>query len=643
MAGILEIGVSGLLAFQRSLNTTGHNIANSDTVGYSRQRTILSTQVPQIRGSSWIGSGVKVAGVQRTYDDFLATQMRSAQSTASELGSFFDHASRIDNLLADPNVGLDPTLQGFFDAMQVAADDPSSIPGRQLLLAESRSLVDRFHHLSGQFESQRDQLNQELASVSNEINGLAESLARVNQSIIEALGASGGADPNDLLDQREVLLNELSQRVEITTVAQDDGAWNVFVGKGQALVMGGVASKLTTRPGTPDASRHDIAMTTQSGTQIITDQLAGGEIGGLLSYRSQMLDPAQNQLGLVAIGIGERVNAQHALGLDLEGNVGGAVFSSPQIQILSNGGPAVTATMVDSGNLTASDYQLELDGGGQLMLTRLNDGQTFGPLAVGTTAEIDGFTLDIPAGIVAGDQYLVQPTRQAASQLELEIRDPRKFALAGPLRTQPGSNSGNAAISQPDVASSGGLPLAGPVTLTWTADVNGDGTSDDPGFNVNGPAGATTLAYDPTSDSSGATFSLAAYGDASFTVTGVPAEGDQFVIDNNSNGVGDNRNALLLAELQISDTMVGGTATFQEAYGQLVSDMGSRTHHADVNRQSSEGLLERHQMSLSSVNGVNLDEEAANLVKYQQAYQAAAQVVAVAGSLFDTLIGAVRR
>ena len=233
MAGILDIGVSGLLAHQRSLSTTGHNIANSDTVGYSRQRTLTATRVPQLTGAGWLGSGVKTVAIERLYDDFLATQVRGAQSATSELGTYFDHAARIDNLLADPNIGLDPAIQGFFDAMQVVADDPSSVASRQLLLSESQSLVDRFGDLNRQFSDLRHQLNQEFGSVTTEINSLAESLARVNQSIIEAIGAAGGDDPNDLLDQREVLLNELAQRIDISVVPQDDGAWNVFVGKGR--------------------------------------------------------------------------------------------------------------------------------------------------------------------------------------------------------------------------------------------------------------------------------------------------------------------------------------------------------------------------------------------------------------------------
>ncbi len=665
MADILSIGVSGLLSFQRSLNTTGHNIANSDTVGYSRQRTLLATQTPQQSGAGWIGSGVKVVDIERIYDDFLATQVRTSQSTTSNLETFADHASRIDNILADPAIGLDPAMQDFFDAMQGLADDPSSIASRQLLLAESQSMVDRFHDISGQFDDMQSQLNNEMQSVATEISSRAESLARVNQNIIDAIGSSGGQSPNDLLDQRENLLNELSERVDISVVSQENGAVNVFIGKGQALVMDTVASSLTTVIGQDDASQLDLAFTGVSGVQVVTDQLSGGEIGGLISYRDQILNPAQNQLGLIAVSISDRINSQHRLGLDLNGNSGTDMFIMPDISATANSSNAsaatVAAALVDSGNLTASDYKLEADTvADQFILTRLSDGEqtsiNTGGAYPHTTAEIDGFSLTISAAATAGDEFNIRPTRNMAQLISMEINDPRSFAAAGPLRSQPTTNAvsgapnrGSGVISQPSITNTSNLPLTGPsaITLQWTGDLDSNGTADDPGFLVAGGPGGI-LAYDPATERTGKTFTLTGFGDAEITISGVPEEGDRFIIENNTAAQGDNRNALLLSSLQTSNTMLGGTggagetATFQEAYGQLVSDVGSRTRQAEVNFESTEGLLERHKTALSAVNGVNLDEEAANLIKFQQAYQAAAQVISVANTLFDTLLGAVR-
>ena len=664
MAGLLDIGTSGLLAFQRSLSTTGHNIANSDTQGYSRQRTQLATRVPMLTGAGWVGTGVKVAGVQRMYDNFLATQVRSTQSVSSELEVYSTHATIMDDILADPNIGLDPTLQSFFDTMQLLADDPSSIATRQLLMSETQSMVDRFHGLSRQFTDMRGQLNQEMSNLTTEINGLAESLGRINQSIIEAIGASGGDDPNDLLDQREVLLGELSEKVDISVVPQDDGAWNIFIGKGQALVIGSSTSTLSVQLSTADVSEYDIAFTDFTGTNVITDQLSGGEIGGLLSFRDEILNPGQNQLGLIAVGISDRLNAQHQLGLDLNGDQGGPIFGDPAVQVMPNGNnaipaPTVTAQFVNTGNLTTSDYQLEATGvAGQYVLTRLSDGHRFPPIDTAapypnTTTEIDGFNLTISGAATTGDKFLIRPTRNAAESMTFEVNDARKLAAAAPLRSQaagntltPGPNLGNGLVSQPVVSDAATIDPATDISLVFDAansrfdvDLDGDGATD------------TTLAYDPANDHAGKIFTLSGdHGDPEFTITGTPRDGDSFVIEFNSNGIGDNRNALLMAELQHSNTLLGSTsaandetATFQEVYGQLVADVGSKTRNAQVNSEATDGLLERHQMALSSVSGVNLDEEAANLIKYQQAYQASAQLIAVANTLFDTLLSAVRR
>ena len=665
MAGILDIGVSALLSFQNSLNTTGHNIANSDTEGYSRQRTLHATQLPELRGYGWLGTGVKVTGVERLTDQFLSTQVRATQSVSSQLELYVDYASRLDNVLADPNIGLDPALQDFFNAMQVMADDPSSVPSRQVLLSESGSLVDRFHDLNRQFTDMRINLNKQMGAITTEINDIAQSLGRVNKSIVEAIGASGGDDPNDLLDQRELLLAELSKRVDLAVVPQDDGSWNVFIGKGQALVMGSNVATVGTRASIADVSEMDVIFTDSLGSRVITDQMSGGEIGGLIDFRDQVLNPGQNQLGLVAIGIGERINAQQLLGMNLNGTLGSKIFSSPTITPVSHSGNTsavtVSASIADSGNLTASGYQLESGGGNLYTLTRLNDGKTFAINTGGTypytTAEIDGVTLTISGAATLGDKFFVQPTRNAAQQISLQITDPREFAAAAPLRVKQSTNAdsgnlnaGSGALSQPVVSNVTNLPLTGPssITLEWRADVDGNGTADDPGFRVTGGPGGT-IAYDPATESSGANFTFAAYGGMTFTVSGVPAEGDRFIIENNTNGEGDNRNALAMAAIQQQNTLLGETsgvaetATIQEAYGLLVSDVGAKTRQAKINSEASDGLLARHQTSLSSVAGVNLDEEAANLIRYQQAYQASAQVISVASSLFETLLGAVQR
>jgi flagellar hook-associated protein 1 FlgK len=310
--------------------------------------------------------------------------------------------------------------------------------------------------------------------------------------------------------------------------------------------------------------------------------------------------------------------------------------------------------MIDSGNLTTSDYMLEsVDGAaGDFRLTRLSDSQSWTftagayPYTYPAVGDLDGFSLSIPSAATTGDTFLIRPTRTAAEDIGLNIHDPRQLAAAAPVRIEPSTNSvsggpnlGSATVTQPMITNLTNIPLAGSITLEWTAAI--------PGFTVTGGPGGT-IAYNPATQSGGVEFNFAGYGNMTFTIRGIPQEGDRFVIANNTSGIGDNRNMLAMAELQNSNTLLGSattteTATFQQVYGQLVSDVGSRTNYAEINASTSKALLERHKTSLSSVNGVNLDEEAANLVRFQQAYQAATQVISVANTIFDTLLGAVRR
>jgi flagellar hook-associated protein 1 FlgK len=533
--------------------------------------------------------------------------------------------------------------------MQTLADDPTSISARQLFLAEAESMVDRFHYFETQFESARNSLNNQIQASVTEINRLAEDIASINRDI----SISYGSAPNDLLDKRDQLVNELSKLVDIQVLEQTDGAYNVFIGKGQPLVMAYDAATLTTQPSELDPSNLDIALEFSFGTQVVTDQLSGGSIGGMLRYREEILDPAQNRLGLVALGLANDLNAQHQLGLDLDGLAGTAMFASGSVNVLepAGNGSSITVAYNDIGQLTASDYELTYDGA-DFILQNLTDGSTQ-TLAAGLNT-VDGLDITIDAtGATAGDTFLIQPTRNAAASLDLLISDARRLAAASPLQVSPATdaagnalNTGDANITQPANSSTTGLPLAADMQLVYDATAGG--------FNIiNGPAAPNDfIAYDATDPTviigvdyptTGNPTQFDAFGGLSFSISGVPDDGDTFVIGNNTSGSSDNRNALNMVDLQATDTLFGGTATYDEAYAQMVSDVGSKTHHAELNLSAQESLLQRTQEAMQEVSGVNLDEEAAKLIQYQQAYQASAQVISTASTLFDTLLNAVRR
>lgn len=643
MAGIINIGVSALNAFKRQMETTGHNIANVNTEGYSRQVVQFDTREPGLSSVGYIGSGVDVASVQRRYDDFLAARVRDYSSSHEEFAVYQQRASQIDNVIADSATGIDEMLQQFFAAVNDVADDPTSISARSVMLNRAGQLSDRFTSLDGWLEDMRHQLNQDLELEVNEMNSLAQSLAAVNARITAMNGAPGGI-PNDVLDQRDKLIDDLSKYTNVSTLAQSDGTVNVFIGTGQALVVGTNYSTLGVTNNAAAADRKEIVIRQAGGLSVnVTAQMTGGSLGGLLRFRDEVLDETQNALGRMAIGLGSFFNAEHQTGMDLDSQLGGDFFTVAGPQVLghsaNNAASNIAVAFDDVADLTTHEYELRFDGSSWTMAD-LNTGGTVALSGVGTPANpfvADGMRIVIGSA-TAGDSYRLRPTRLGASSMDVLVSDERDIAAADPVRTSAASgNSGtgtivSGALTARSTSGPGALPAVG-VTLTFDSTLNR--------FNV---SSGGTIAYNPATDSgSTLTLSLAGLGDFSFEMTGTPGNGDQFLLADNAGGVGDNRNARHLADLQNANLMIGGTASFGGTYGALIADVGTKTSQAAGNANVQNQLLGQAEAAKSEVSGVNLDEEAADLVRFQQAYQAAAQVISVANSLFDSLLSAVRR
>lgn len=638
MADLLNLGTSALLSIQQAITTTGHNISNANTEGFSRQRVNLGTTPAQFRGGNYIGTGVAVDSVERFYDQFLTADVRSRTSSQSGFQTTYDLASRLDGLLADPAVGLGPVLGDFFNSVQDVANNPGSLPERQVLVGEAQSLANRFHYLDSAFRDLDTELNARIESSVGEINALSVSIADLNKQIVSATAIAQGQSPNDLLDARDSLINQLSEKISVSTVTQSDGAVNVTIGNGQALVVGFTAQQLQTADDPLDSSQVIVGTGGPGGR--VTDLsrfFGGGELGALLDFREQQLDPARNQLGLVATGISATFNEQHRLGVDLNGQPGGDFFLPLEATTAASpgnsGSSSVTATISDATALTADDYSVRYDGA-QWTLTNLTTGA--GQTGAGPF-NIDGLTVNVSGAPTNGDNFVIQPTRQAATLFSVVLNGPDDFAAASPLRSQEAlTNIGSGTIDNLDVADVSGLPFAGPVNLTFNPNALGAGI---PGFDVTGIAGGP-LAYDPATQSNGATLSLPGF---DLEVSGAPQAGDVLTVENNSNGSGDNRNALGLSALQSSRDLLGGTASYQDAYGSLVADIAVQTRQAETGSATENVLLAQAIGARESVSGVNLDEEAANLIRFQQAYQAAAQMISVADELFQTLLNATRR
>lgn len=640
MAGILGIGTSGLLAYQTALNTVGHNVANANTEGYSRQRVQLGTQTPEFQGVGYVGTGVKVQTVERVYDEFLVEQVQTYTSSAKYSEILAEQSSLIDEMLADPDVGLTPAMEDFFSDLEAVSNDPTLVAAREALLAQSDTLVDRFAHLNRRMEDLREQVNDKVTNVTSEINGLAEQIAQLNYDIFNARGT---ATPNDMLDARDQLLTELAEKVAITTVEQDNGAVNVFYGKGQTLVINFDANTLVSARNAYDARQVDVGMNLGGGGLVdVSNQITGGELGALMDFRSNVLTEAQNSLGSLATAFATTFNEQHRLGQDLQGNLGTDFFNVGGLEVLPNTNNSaastavITATLTDVAELDASELELSYSAAGGYTLRNLSDGSSvnFAAAALPFTATDYGFTLSQTGAIQDGDRFLIRPGRRGAEDLSLALTDPNEVAAAAPVRAQADilNNTGTGEIGPGVVLDTALLPAA---TLTLTYDQGNNR------FNVfNGAVLVdTTNAY----TSGGAITSTGAtLNGVELRVSGNPADGDSFTLEANTNGVGDNRNALLMSDLQNQTQLAGGSASYTDFYGGLVADVGVQTRQARVAESTQSTLLSNAQNARDSVSGVNLDEEAANLVKFQQAYQAASQVIVTANTMFQSLISALR-
>ncbi len=545
MADILSIGVSGLKAAQRALSTTGNNITNVNTPGYTRQRVDLATRPDQLLAGLPVGKGVDVDGISRVVNEFLNTNVQTSATNVGTMASYTRYASQVDSVLADNVIGLSSSMQAFFDAVNGLADDPASVTTRQTMLGSAESLAAKFQSLNTHVDQLDQGVNQELRTKVDQVNALTKSIAEINQSLIEINGRSDGVGSNSLRDQLDQAVTELSRLIGVTTTRQSDGSLNIMTTGGQVLVTGSTRVQLGTQANPAKPSQLDVTYEVGNSNIVITQNIGSGEIGGLLNVRNEIIDKTRNSLGRLAAGIALEFNNLQTTGRDLDGNLGLNLFTIPAPVAIGEG--AVTGALsvafdpAQVDQLTTSDYRIRFDGTNYIA-TRLSD-NTQTNLGSGPAFAIDGLNINVTTSAVAGDSFLIRPTHDVADKIRVAITDPRKIAAAAD-------------------------PFTGP---------------------------------------------------------------------------GDNSNALAMADLQLTNTLEGGNASFNDAYNQLIGEIGTRTRQAKTGLEAMEAVEQSAIEARQEVSGVNLDEEAADLLKFQQAYQAAARVISVGNELFGTLLQAVRR
>lgn len=783
MPDILNTSLTGLIAYQSALATTSHNIANVGTEGYSRQDVELATRDPSRVGDEFIGNGVYTEDVRRIVNEYVTQNIRELTSTSSRMAVFEEFASRVESLLASEQGGLMPAMDGFFNALNDVANDPAAYAPRVALMGAAEILENQFNKLGTEMQQLEQEADERISFTLNEVNALTADIARLNDAIIRVSAVN--QQPNDLLDQRDLVLKQLSEKMTISVLEQSDGTLNVLMGSGQLLVTGSTALTLGAQADPVQPDRLSIRLQSNAGSIDLTNTAIGGEIGGYLDFRNNLLDVAQNRLGRTAIALSETFNAQHVQGLDLEGNLGTNFFSTvdagnlrgsvggdylnqgfeagdtvsfdmvfdgltipvsytvgaldtntdiangiiadinahanvtdngdgtytlaggttagvsltfqlngSDIEFESAGGPAAggntlvinnmlddnavgsvdarltlagigsnstainpgvvtvgtTASFAGPSNsaisnlnntgtgeilysitdvtaLTVSDYQVAYDGANYTVV-RLTDNTVVGSSTI-PSFNVDGMDITLAGTANAGDSFFIRPTRTAAIAFERVLDDPNAVAAAFPIRTQTSAaNIGDMSIS------SGTIIDATDAAFLDTVDIFFDPTNPAGTFDVVDRATGSIL-QDNVAYASGLTVSQNGW---QVQISGNPEPGDILTVEQNSGAATDNRNMLLLAGMQNQAFIDGNTASYEQSYRAMVSEIGALTQQFKINLEVENTLLENAITERESLSGVNLDEEAANLIKFQQAYQAMTRVVQTSQTLFDSLL-----
>jgi flagellar hook-associated protein 1 len=627
LSSIFGIDLSALQAFQQAIEVTSNNVANASTPGYDEESIELDTALPQDAGGFAIGSGVDVEGVQRSYSQAAANQLNTSQSTLGQLTALQNYTSQIDNLFGTTAGGLTTALQTYYSGWSAVADDPSSSAARQALLGDASALAANLNSTSSQLQEMNSDANTRITADVNQINSISTQISSLNTQIAQSSGS--GQAPNQLLDQRDELVSNLSQLAGVSTTSNSDGSINVYLGNGQPLVLDQNTYQLSTVPNQFNASQLEVASTASDGASI-SSSITSGDLGGLLSARTQAIDPALNQLGQIATAVAQSANTQQASGLDLNGQLGSALFSvgAPVATSSSANTDATTASVTISniGALTSDNYLLSYQGG-TYTLTDATTGANVALTGAGTsasplTASSVGLSIVLSGTPASGDQFLVQPTAQAAGTIGVALTDPSGLAAAGAIQTSASdTNTGSATISAGTVLDPTNPALLNTTTIQFLTPTT---------YSVNG---AGSFAY-----TSGGNVDLNGW---QVKISGTPAAGDTFTVQSNAGGTGDNTNALAAANQQTTGVLSNGTVSVSGAVGALISGAGAQAQQVNTATTAQTAVNTQAQTNVQSVSGVNLDEEAANLMQWQQAYQASAQALSVANGLFTTFMDSI--
>jgi len=633
---LLNIARTGVLASQSQLAVTSNNIANANTQGYHRQVAEQSSLESQRAGSEFYGSGTYISDVKRIYNDYAARELRIGQTSASEAQTTHTKMSELDQLFSQIGKAVPQGLNDFFAGLNSLSDLPDDIGIRGSVLGAAGQLASSLNQMQSHLDGQMKQTNDQIVGITDRINEISKELGHINQELMK----SNGEDAQ-LLDKQDALIQELSQYSEVNVIPLETGAKSVMLGGAVMLVSGEVSMAIGTTPGDPFGSESQITASVGGYSQIIDGSKLGGQIGALFEFRDETLVQAEQELGQLSLGVADAFNKAQKEGFDLNGEVGKDIFkdindpsmSTGRVGALNSntGTAALRVNIDDSGQLSGNSYELSYTAPATYELKDTLTGNIT-PLTLNGT-QLDGaggFTIHIDSGALAdGDTFEIRPAAGAAAGIGVVMTDPKGIAAAAPKITADAANSGNTEIEM--VSVNRGDPAFPPAGSELTFEIN-TATNMYEVFDATGASLGAPAAFVPPS--------ISAHG-FTFDVTSTAAATDRFTFDL-SFAPGDNTNSVAMSKLSEAKLMNGGTSTLTDVYEGTKLSVGGKTKAAEVAMGSAQAVYAQAYSRVQSESGVNIDEEAANLLRFQQAYQASARIMTTASEIFDTLFSSTR-
>jgi len=641
MSGLMSIGKTAMFANYAALQTVGNNIANANTPGYSRQETQLADAPGQFTGSGFFGKGVTVTTIARSYDAYLTSQAVGTSATAAADSARLDKLTQLENVFPLGDSGLGATAGQFLNSFVDLSNTPADSSARQVVLSQAQALASQFAAAGDQLSALQTGVTQDVKTSVASLNAFAQQVAQLNHQIAALQGS--GQPPNQLLDQRDQLVSQIAGIVNVTTIPADDGSLGLFIGGGQSLVLGANANTVKAVPDAFDPAKVSLALSEGAVSRLIPpDSLAGGSLSGLLKFQNEDLTAAKNLLGQMATAVSGAVNTQQSLGLDLSqpAGAGAPIFSVGAPRVLpastNTGTAALSLTVSDTSKVQPSDYAMSFDGT-NYVLTRSSDqtavaGSPFTPAQLATGVQFDGVTLQLTGGTPASnDRFVLQPVAQAAQTMQMVLGSPQGLAAAAPFTGSMGvGNSGTATLASlvaVDPSYNGALSA----NIAFTSD-----TGDYSWTLSDGSTGTGTW-------TAGSPISLNGF---ELNLAGVPKSGDTVDVKPTTAVASNNGNAVAFAKLADRGVVAAaggangsaGAQTITDAYASAIADVGVRVQSGKTASNISSAVASQAETARSNKSGVNLDEEAAKLIQFQQSYQAAAKILQVAQQIFDTML-----